>query len=115
MRVQKLQIDGFGPLVRREIGPLGARVNVVVGPNEAGKSALRAFIRTVLLGFPRAGSTEDREFGYPATDGVAHGGAIEFIDAAGRPIKIERIRRPRGPYTGVVSVVREGQTGDEQT
>ncbi|MBI2965496.1 MAG: AAA family ATPase, partial [Chloroflexi bacterium] len=53
MRVLKIQIEGFGPLVKREIGPLGPRVNVVVGSNETGKSALRAFIRTVLMGFPR--------------------------------------------------------------
>ncbi|HUE95721.1 MAG TPA: AAA family ATPase, partial [Longimicrobiaceae bacterium] len=114
MRVQKIQIEGFGPLVKREIGPFGPRVNVVVGPNEAGKSALRAFIRTVVMGFPRAGSIEDRAYGFPAVDGMAHGGSIEFLDAAGRPLFVERVRKARGPYTGVVRVVRDGQPGDAQ-
>ncbi|MBI4305341.1 MAG: AAA family ATPase, partial [Chloroflexi bacterium] len=114
MRIQKVQIEGFGPLYKREVGPLSPRVNVITGPNEAGKSALRAFIRTVLLGFPRAGSIEDRAFGYPAVDGVAHGGSIEFLDSEGRTFLIERIRRPRGPYSGVVRILRDQAVSNEE-
>jgi uncharacterized protein YhaN len=112
--VVRIQIEGFGPLVRRAIGPFGPRVNVVVGPNEAGKSALRAFIRTVLMGFPRANSRDDRAYGFSATGGTAYGGSIEFVDAQGRTMVVERKRKPRGPSAGTVRVVRDGDVGDAQ-
>jgi uncharacterized protein YhaN len=110
----KIHIDGFGPLIGRDIGPFGPRVNVVVGPNEAGKSALRAFIRTVLMGFPRANSRDDRTYGFSTAGGASHGGTIEFVDAGGRSMLVERVRKARGPAAGTVRVVRDGEIGDAQ-
>jgi len=114
MQIHLIHVEGFGPLYKRDIGPFSPRVNVVIGPNEAGKSALRAFIRTVLLGFPRAGTLEDRNFGYPPVDGVAHGGAIEFLKSDGLVFAVERNRRSRGPYTGVVRVTVGQESGGEE-
>lgn len=114
MQIHLIRVEGFGPLFKRDIGPFSPRVNVVMGPNEAGKSALRAFIRTVLLGFPRSGTLEDRSFGYPPVDGVAHGGAIEFLKSDGLVFVVERTRRSRGPYTGVVRVTFGEESGGEE-
>ena len=52
MKIRSLRIDGFGRLADRtfEFGP---GVNVVVGPNEAGKSTLAAAIVAALYGLQR--------------------------------------------------------------
>ncbi|HVE84013.1 MAG TPA: AAA family ATPase [Myxococcales bacterium] len=55
LRIERLRIDGFGRLedVEHELSP---RLNVLVGPNEVGKSTLLGFIRGVLFGFETARS-----------------------------------------------------------
>ena len=55
MRIERIQIDAFGPLAgldtgRTELGPLV----IVLGPNEAGKSTLFSFLTTALYGFQPA-------------------------------------------------------------
>ena len=51
VRITRLVLDNFGLFNGDRVGPLPAGLTVVHGPNEAGKSALRAFIRVVLFGF----------------------------------------------------------------
>ena len=51
MRLNELYIDGFGHFHDRALGPMDSTLTVLYGPNEAGKSTLLAFIRTVLFGF----------------------------------------------------------------
>ena len=95
MRLHELYIDGFGHFQDRHLGPLDSSINVLYGPNEAGKSTLLAFIRTVLFGFKRSGR---REF-YPPLSGGRHGGRIEFSDDEGRVYTLERREGPHGgPY-----------------
>jgi uncharacterized protein YhaN len=53
MRLEELFLDGFGHFHQRTFSPAGRPVTVFHGPNEAGKSTLLAFIRTILFGFPR--------------------------------------------------------------
>lgn len=52
MRIDRIQIEGFGQLreVRLDLSP---GLNVIHGPNEAGKSTLLAFVRAALFGFGR--------------------------------------------------------------
>ncbi len=52
MRIERIKIDGFGRFERWEQA-LAPGLNVVFGPNEAGKSTLMSFIRAVLFGFSR--------------------------------------------------------------
>ena len=95
MRLREIYIDGFGHFHDRTLGPLDSAINVLYGPNEAGKSTLLAFIRTVLFGFKRSGR---REF-YPPVSGGRHGGRIEFSDGEGAAYTLERREGPHGgPY-----------------
>ena len=49
MKIKKIHIDGFGKLHDLDI-ELGDGINVFCGQNEAGKSTLHMFIRSVLYG-----------------------------------------------------------------
>jgi uncharacterized protein YhaN len=85
MKLIEARIDGFGELNDRSVD-LDAPVIVVYGPNEAGKSTLFGFLRTMLYGFPRRSSAERHE---PARGGK-HGGRLAFSDAEGRAFLLER-------------------------
>ena len=55
MRIERIEIDGYGPFTKASFDGLAAHdVIVVHGPNEAGKSSLREFITTMLYGFDPA-------------------------------------------------------------
>ncbi len=53
MRIEELHIDRFGAFQEKRMGPFSQGVNIVEGPNEAGKSTLLTFIRYTLFGYPR--------------------------------------------------------------
>jgi uncharacterized protein YhaN len=55
VRIERVQVEGFGRLVGFDTGPesLGGLV-VILGPNEAGKSTLFSFLTTALYGFQPA-------------------------------------------------------------
>ena len=91
MRLEELYLDGFGRFHQQTIG-ISEPVTVFYGPNEAGKSTLLAFVRTVLFGFPTRGRTEH----YPPLAGGRHGGRIRFSDDAGVVYTLERFAGARG-------------------
>ncbi len=107
-----MRIDGFGHFADRKFGPFDQPVTVFYGPNEAGKSTLLEFIRTVLFGFrsrvgrsPRGGGSHD----YPPLAGGRHGGSLTLIDSNGRLSVVERFP---GGRAGKVTV--RAETGAEQ-
>ena len=53
MKIDRLHIDGFGVFHDREISGFSDGVNILYGPNEAGKSTLLDFIRFTLFDYPR--------------------------------------------------------------
>ncbi|MHA6484791.1 AAA family ATPase [Paenibacillus sp. strain BS8-2] len=85
MKLIEARIDGFGELNDRSIN-LDAPVIVVYGPNEAGKSTVFGYLRTMLYGFSRRASTERHE----PTRGGKHGGRLLFADVDGQSILLER-------------------------
>jgi uncharacterized protein YhaN len=92
-------VDGFG--VHRDLRGEGLSpgLNLVVGPNEAGKSALHAFLRGMLVGFPDGRS---RESSHPPVHGGAHGGRLWLRTEEGdfvveRRIGAKRRIEVRGP------------------
>lgn len=87
MRLAELKIEGFGILNDFYLGreDLGEGLNLVYGRNEAGKSTLMGFIRSILLGFKVKGWTET-----PALRGGRLGGHLVLLDDAGREYRIER-------------------------
>ena len=92
MRLNELHVDGFGHFRDHVVGPLDSAVTVLHGPNEAGKSTLLAFIRTILFGFPLRG----RDDHYPPLAGGRHGGRITLVDDDGVSYTLERFAGPRG-------------------
>ena len=51
LRIESLHINGFGHYSNHPIGPLSSPITVLYGANEAGKSTLQEFVRTILFGF----------------------------------------------------------------
>ena len=92
MKIDRIQIDGFGEYGGASLPPMDRPVTIFYGPNEAGKSTLLAFIQTVLFGFPLRGAVEY----YPPHAGGNHGGRIEFVSDAGEHFTVERHRGPKG-------------------
>lgn len=92
MRIKRLTLTRFGKFTGESV-ELGEGFNVVLGPNEAGKSTLAAFIRFMLYGFSRDRISKenplpDRDRFLPwGEDSVA--GTLE-AEVSGRDIVIER-------------------------
>ncbi len=59
MQIRGWHIDGFGHFQDVQESQLPGGITVFLGPNEAGKSTLLAFIRGMLFGFP-AGKNQNR-------------------------------------------------------
>ncbi len=100
MRLESLYLDGFGHFYQRTIGPISGPVTVFYGPNEAGKSTLLAFIRTILFGFP----ARNRDSHYPPLAGGKHGGRIQLADDSAGTYTLERYA---GAHGGPLKVQNE--------
>ncbi|MCZ2110571.1 MAG: AAA family ATPase [Dehalococcoidia bacterium] len=108
MRIESLHPEGFGHFSGQEIGPLESPLTVVHGHNEAGKSTLLAFIRTILFGFP----PQNRAKYYPPLAGGRHGGRISLLDDENRRYVIERLEAP-GSQTLRITLPDGTQSNDE--
>ena len=54
MYLEHIKMDAFGAFSNRAIGPFTPHLNVVFGPNEAGKTTLSKFVGGVLFGWEDA-------------------------------------------------------------
>lgn len=88
MHLNELEIDGFGVWSGLKLDRLSDGINVIYGPNEAGKSTLLQFIRAMLYGFTPARSSRF----LPPVQGGHAGGRLEFTSAG------ERYRLERRPH-----------------
>lgn len=86
MRIEHLQIHGFGRLHNREIH-LTDGVTILYGRNEAGKSTTLQFIRSMLFGIPSRGNPTER---YEPIHGGLHGGILKARDSNGALWTIRR-------------------------
>lgn len=77
--IESLRVDGFGRFHDFEL-ELGEGLNVLCGPNEAGKSTLWSFISAMLFGFERR--TEASR--YEPVGGSAFGGELRLKTVGGR-------------------------------
>ena len=114
MKILRIRIDGFGRFAGNEFGPLDQPVTVFHGPNEAGKSTLLEFIRTILFGFrprlgrpPRGGWPND----YTPLSGGRHGGRITLVDGHGQQSVVERFS---GGGFGLVTVAGGASTAQDE-
>ncbi len=79
MRITKLDIEGFGVWSGLRVERLSETINVFYGPNEAGKTTLLQFIRSMLYGF-----SPQRQRYLPPVHGGRPGGVLDVVGAHGR-------------------------------
>lgn len=97
MKIRELYLEGFGHFQDKRFGPFDSPLVVLHGPNEAGKSTLLHFIRTMLFGFP----LRNRDSHYPPLSGGRHGGRITLTDSANNVYVVERLAGPRRGNTSI--------------
>ncbi|RCX21691.1 uncharacterized protein YhaN [Fontibacillus phaseoli] len=90
MRLEKLQVSGFGHLHGLQV-ELEGPVTVLYGPNEAGKSTLLGFVRSMLFGIPSRTYGAQR---YEPVGGGSHGGSLAIRGDDGMKWLIERYAQP---------------------
>ena len=71
MIITALDVEGFGVWTGLRLDGLADGLNVFYGPNEAGKSTLMQFVRSVLYGF-----TPERRRFFPPVRGGRYGGSL---------------------------------------
>ena len=68
--LERILIDRYGALENRDVGPFSPGMNVVYGPNEAGKSTVASFVGGVLFGWEEAHGVRNT---YRPGEGIAQG------------------------------------------
>lgn len=89
MRITGFHVDGFGLLHDQAVADAPPGTIVVLGPNEAGKSTLHAFLVRTLFGHPRANDAEGRHRHEPLAGG-RHGGVVHCEDEDGGRWEVHR-------------------------
>lgn len=93
MRIRRISIDGYGRLAG-QVHEFAPGLQVIVGPNERGKSTMRAFIADMLFGQRRHPAEpaydEAREFRAPWDHPERYGGALVYELDSGRQVEVVR-------------------------
>jgi len=100
VRIKSLEIDGYGVWSKLKLGELGEGIHVFYGANEAGKTTLMQFLRSMFFGF----SPERRRY-LPPVHGGRPGGAVELVTSEGsfRLSRHDDEQSPGPRAAGVVS------------
>lgn len=102
MKILSIQVDGFGVWSGLKLDGLGDRLTCFYGPNEAGKTTLMQFVRTVLYGF----SPERRRRYLPPLRGGEPGGLLQLSGPMGRCALRRRLQAgPRAAECGDVQLL----------
>ncbi|NLY02204.1 MAG: AAA family ATPase [Rhodopirellula sp.] len=91
MKITALEVDRFGIWSGLKLDEIADGLCVVYGPNEAGKTTLMQFVRSVFYGF-----SPDRRRYLPEEGGTRSGGSIQVIGTEGR-FRISRHANSRRP------------------
>ena len=102
MRFERVHIEGFGPVIGFEVAFEPKRLNLVIGPNESGKSSFADAMVATLFGF----SSHEEEQRAKPWEGARHRATLVF-EAAG-----QRYRTRRDFGTQEVCVERLGAKGE---
>ncbi|HHL3302379.1 TPA: AAA family ATPase [Bacillus cereus] len=105
MRMEKLHIYGYGKLENVEMDL--SMLTVLYGENEAGKSTIRSFMKSILFGFPTRGQRR-----YEPKEGGKYGGAMTVQTEKYGRLKIERL--PKTANGEVTVYFEDGKTGGEE-
>ncbi|MDP7019772.1 MAG: AAA family ATPase [Pirellulaceae bacterium] len=79
MKITDIRVDGFGVWSGLDVDELSDKLTLFYGPNEAGKTTLMQFVRTVLYGF----SSDRRRRYLPPIHGGAAGGVLGVRSSTG--------------------------------
>lgn len=91
--LQRAHMAAFGRFIDRTLGPFKPGLNVVYGPNEAGKTTARAFVGGVLFGWPEARGSRNAY----KPRAASREGSLLFCDAAtGEVGRVSRARNAEG-------------------
>ena len=91
--LQRAHMAAFGRFIDRALGPFKPGLNVVYGPNEAGKTTARAFVGGVLFGWPEARGSRNAY----KPRAASREGSLLFCDAAtGEVGRVSRARNAEG-------------------
>ena len=107
MRIAEFHVEGFGRLANVSMTDVPPGLSIVLGENEAGKTTLLEFLRSILFGLP---TRKQKEF-YPPLNGGRKGGRIVLRNEHGERIIVERFE---GKGTGPLTVMLpDGSRGGE--
>lgn len=87
MKIKSVHIDGFGKWIDQDF-TFTANPQVIYGENEAGKTTLVVFIRSILFGFANA-KGKNRFQQYRPRRGTAYGGSL-LVEDHGQQYRISR-------------------------
>ncbi|PIQ98039.1 MAG: hypothetical protein COV67_01060 [Nitrospinae bacterium CG11_big_fil_rev_8_21_14_0_20_56_8] len=87
MQIREIHIDAFGIFADKHLVGLKPGLNVLYGPNEAGKTSILEFIRRMLFGFPARGKKTNL---YTPAIGSGCGGRLKCQLKSGDDILISR-------------------------
>jgi uncharacterized protein YhaN len=108
MKIKEVQVDGFGVWSGLSVHSMPDGMTVFYGPNEAGKTTLMQFLRTMFYGF-----TPERRTRYlPPVYGGKPGGAIRVTGPGGGYEICRRAQLDQYGSTGALSVT--GSDGQSQ-
>ena len=106
MRIEGWSIEAFGVFRDFSMRSFGPKLNVLLGPNEAGKSTLLEFMRGALFGFPMK---RGKPLAYSAPAGLRHGGRL-FLSTELGPVAVERFAGKDNP---VRVLFADGRVGSD--
>ncbi len=100
MKIRDVQIDGFGVWSGLSVDSMPDTMTVFYGPNEAGKTTLMQFLRTMFYGF----TAERRQRYIPPVHGGKPGGAIRVTGPGGGYEITRRSQLDQNGTTGQLTV-----------
>ncbi len=108
MKISDIHVDGFGVWNTMSVDALSPEVTLFYGPNEAGKTTLMQFVRTVLYGF----SDERRHLYLPPVFGGIPGGLVRAENHSGE-FTVER-RMEDDDQSKIGRAIVLGENGSRQ-
>ncbi|MBS4455836.1 AAA family ATPase [Tuanshanicoccus lijuaniae] len=92
MRIKTLDIYGYGKWVNQQF-EISEQLQLFFGPNEAGKSTLQSFIRSILFGFPTKRRRVNQQNRYEPKQSDRYGGRLLLVDTPYGDLWIERTQQ----------------------
>jgi uncharacterized protein YhaN len=107
MRFSAIHIDSFGEFTEFSFDEIPPGLSVVIGDNEAGKTTILNFIRSILFGFPK----RNQKAYYPPRNAGRKRGRILLLDDKNQTTIVERVE---GKGVGPLKVAfPDGSEGGE--